>query len=160
MTSKSARPFVPADFEVPTGLETAHAVLLPLGPVHNESDHAAWTSSISFIRATPGFGPDRSWPVPGMSLEQNLEDLEMHQRHFDQRVGFTYTVLDREDPTQVVGCVYIYPDPSGEFDAEVRSWVTATRPELDIEVWRAVSDWMVARWPFAGVRYADRSLDA
>ena len=37
--------------------------LSPLGPEHNASDYAAWTSSIDHIRATPGF-PDGSWPHP------------------------------------------------------------------------------------------------
>ncbi len=159
MTSESVR-FVPADFEVPTELDTDHALLRPLGPEHNVSDHAAWTSSVPFIRATPGFGPDRTWPLSFMSLEENLRDLEMHRRHFEERIGFTFTVLDRESPDTVVGCVYIYPDPSGEHDAEVRSWVTATRPELDREVWRAVSDWLRTSWPFESVNYADRSPDS
>ena len=158
MASELAKePIVPAGFEVPEQLETDHTVLRPLGPEHNASDHAAWTSSIEFIQATPGFGPDRSWPEPGMSLERNLEDLEMHRRHFDARVGFTYTVLDREDPDHVVGCVYIYPDPTGDHPVEVRSWVMAARPELDVEVWRAVTSWLESSWPFESFRYAPRT---
>jgi hypothetical protein len=68
MTSPS---FVPADFDPPTHLATDDFVLEPLGPRHNVSDHAAWTSSIDHIRATPGY-PDGSWPpVGGMSLVQS-----------------------------------------------------------------------------------------
>ena len=37
-----------------------------------------------------------------MSLEENLGDLERHARDFDERMGFTYTVLDAGD--DVVGC--------------------------------------------------------
>ena len=73
---------------------TAAFTLEPLGPRHNESDYAAWTSSIAHIQATPGF-PWGSWPHE-MSLAENLADLEMHERHFEKRVGFTYTVLDPE----------------------------------------------------------------
>jgi hypothetical protein len=29
--------------------------LEPLGPQHNQSDHAAWMSSIEHIRSTPGY---------------------------------------------------------------------------------------------------------
>jgi hypothetical protein len=42
-----------------------------------------------------------------MSLDENLRDLGSHADDFEQRAGFTYTVLDDEDV--VVGCVYIYP---------------------------------------------------
>ena len=73
--------FVPPDFEPPTSLVTERFVLEPLGPQHNEADHAAWTSSIEHIRATPGY-PDGDWPpVGGMSLENNLADLTRHASH-------------------------------------------------------------------------------
>ena len=85
--------FVPDDFEPPRSLVTPDFVLEPLGPQHNESDYAAWSSSIAHIRATPGFA-DGSWPHE-MTLEENLGDLERHARDFESRTGFTYTVLDR-----------------------------------------------------------------
>lgn len=154
-------PIVPADFEVPMELVTEHAVLRPLRGEHNQSDYDAWTSSIAHIKATPGFGPPRQWPEDGMSVEENLGDLEMHWQHFEQRVGFTYTVLDRSvlDESQqqlVIGCVYIYDDQSGEHDVEVRSWVRADRAELDREVWLAVTAWLDTDWPFERVLYAPR----
>ena len=51
----SAKPFVPDDFDPPRELELPEFRLVPLGPQHNESDNAAWTSSIAHMRATPGF---------------------------------------------------------------------------------------------------------
>jgi hypothetical protein len=87
-------PFVPTDFEPPTALESDHFRLEPLGPQHNEADHAAWTSSIDHIRSTPGF-PDGNWPpAEGMSLNRNLDDLRRHAADFDARTGFTFTVID------------------------------------------------------------------
>ena len=56
----------------------------------------------------------------------------------------------------VIGCVYIYPDNSEEHDAKVLSWVRASRAELDAPLWRAVSDWLEAEWPFEHVSYAER----
>src|SRR5436189_234017 len=88
------------------------------------------------------------------SLEDNLRDLERHARDFEQRTGFTYTVLDAGG--DVVGCVYIYPDPDGRHDARVSSWVRATQAALDVPLWRAVSDWLATEWPFASVDYAPR----
>ncbi len=91
-----------------------------------------------------------------MTPEQNLQDLQMHAQHFADRVGFTYTVLDCEDESRVVGCVYIYPHDDPDHDARVRSWVSAYHAELDAEVWQAVSDWLRRDWPFATVDYAPR----
>jgi hypothetical protein len=129
--------FVPASFDVPRGPVTGRLVLAPLGPDHNDADYAAWTSSIEHIRATPCFA-GRSWPRE-MSLQENLDDLEAHARDFGERAGFTYTVLDPAD-IEIVGCVYIYPARDDHHDARVSSWVRATRAELDVPLWQAVSD--------------------
>lgn len=147
--------FVPDDFPVPPELVTPRFRLEPLGPEHNERDHAAWMSSIEHVRSTPGF-PDGSWPpVEGMSLERNLADLRRHADDFVRRVGFTFTVLDRHDE-DVIGCVYIYPDNDGDSDAEVQSWVRADRADLDSVLYQAVSEWLAADWPFTSVRYEPR----
>lgn len=147
-------PLVPVDFEIPRAPATSDFSLEPLRPEHNESDLAAWTSSIEHIRATPGF-PDGNWPPPeGMSPERDLDDLRRHADDFERRVGFTYTVLDSNDA--VIGCVYIYPDPVGEAAAEVQSWVRADRADLDPVLFRTVSDWLDAEWPFESVRYEPR----
>lgn len=65
-------------------------------------------------------------------------------------------MLDRRDESRVIGCVYIYPHDDAAYDAHVRSWVSAARAELDVEVWRAVSDWLARDWPFETVDYASR----
>jgi hypothetical protein len=152
--------FVPADFHVPQGLVTDAFVLEPLGPQHNGSDYAAWTSSIEHIRATPGFA-DSKWPHE-MSSDENRGDLERHARDFEARTGFTYTVLDPAGET-VIGCVYIYPARSADLsesgpapDATVHSWVRAASAELDVPLWRAVTAWLDRDWPFTRVAYATR----
>lgn len=144
--------FVPDDFDVPLAFAGDGFVLEPLGPQHNEADHEAWSSSIEHIRDTPGF-PDGRWPSP-MSSAANLADLERHARDFSNRTGFTYTVLD--DVGDVVGCVYIYPSKAPDHDADASSWVRATRSDLDVPLWRAVSAWLADDWPFASVDYATR----
>ena len=146
------RPFVPDDFEVFAELRAGGLHLVPLGLEHNEPDHAAWTSSIDHIRATPGW-EGSSWPRM-MSLDENLVDLERHASDFAARIGFTYTVLDADGG--VVGCVYIYPARRPGVDASVRSWVRASRPDLDVVLYRAVRDWLARDWPFDRVDYAIR----
>lgn len=149
-------PIVPGGFQPPLELRTDNTVLRPLDPEHNESDHQAWTSSIQHIRETPGFA-GRSWPPEeSMPLAQNLSDIVKHQEDFENRTGFTYTILDADDQDRVVGCLYIYPDPTGEAEVRVHSWVTGSRAELDREVWLAVTEWLAERWPFTTVRYAGR----
>lgn len=146
--------FVPPDFEVPLRLESPGFVLEPLGPEHNDRDYDAWTSSMEHIAATPGF-PWGSWPYE-MTSEENRSDLERHAEDFRDRRGFTYTVLDPAS-RDVIGCLYIYPARDTDDDAQARSWVRASRAQLDIPLWRAVSEWLAADWPFASVRYAPRA---
>jgi hypothetical protein len=142
--------FVPADFEPPTSLATDELRLEPLGPQHNEADHAAWTSSIEHIRSTPGF-EEGGWPPPnGMTLEENLSDLRRHADDFTRRTGFTFTVLD-PDGNDVVGCVYLYPSRSEEWDVTAHSWVRADRANLDEPLADAVAAWLAADWPWERV---------
>ncbi len=146
--------FVPASFSPPPGLDRAEFRLRPLGPEHNESDFAAWSSSIEHIRATPGCAR-LSWPQP-MTSEENLRALVRHADDFAARRGFTYTVLSAADPTTVIGCVYIYPSDRPGYDARVRSWVRAADAALDGAVYAAVSEWLREAWPFDRVDYAAR----
>ena len=136
-------PLVPEDFDVPRRHETADFVLEPLGPKHNERDHAAWMSSLEHIRATPGF-EGRRWPTP-MSLEENLSDLERHRAEFDERTAFAYSVLDPETD-DVIGCVYVDPAPYGD-GAVVRTWVRATHAHLDERLRTDVLAWLENDWP-------------
>ena len=147
-------PFVPPDFVPPASLETPLFRLEPLGPLHNEADYAAWTSSIEHIRHTPGF-PDGTWPDE-RPIADNLRDLRRHADDFANRRGFTYTVLDPVT-AEVIGCVYIYPRSDPPHGAHVQSWVRASRAELDVPLWRAVSGWLEAAWPFEAVSYAART---
>ena len=146
-------PFVPDDFQVPSGLNVEHFRLDPLGPQHNERDHEAWMSSIEHIRKTPGFPRGKGdWPS-AMSLEKNLADLDMHAQDFAARQGFTYSVLVGDE---VIGCVYLYPAKQEGFDVEAASWVKASHAQLDVVLWQTVSTWLSEAWPFKRVEYAPR----
>jgi RimJ/RimL family protein N-acetyltransferase len=145
--------FVPHDFKVPFGLATSDFVLEPLGPEHNEQDYDAWTSSMEHIAETPGF-PWGSWPRE-MTSDKNRDDLERHAGDFRDRKGFTYTVLDPGD-RDVIGCVYIYPLRDAGDTAIVQSWVRKSHAQLDTPLWRAVTKWLEADWPFTAIQYAPR----
>ena len=148
-------PFVPPEFQPPTELVTDRFRLEPLGPQHNEADHAAWTSSIDHVRSTPGF-PDGNWPPPeGMSLGRNLEDLRRHARDFETRAGFTFTVLEPVTG-DVIGCVYLYPSGAPDADVAVQSWVRVSHAGLDVPLADAVAAWLAAEWPWPRVHRPGR----
>ncbi len=146
-------PFVPDSFSPPAGLDTQAFRLRPLGPEHNASDYAAWTSSMEHIRVTPGW-LGQTWPHE-MTPAQNMGDLVRHADDFVARRGFTYTVLE-PDADVVIGCVYIYPTDDAGFDARCRSWVRADVAPLDAVLYGAVRSWLAAAWPFQRVDYAPR----
>ena len=82
-----------------------------------------------------------------MTLEENLADLRRHADDFKRLAGFTFTVLDPEDD-EVIGCVYLYPSTSDEWDVTVQSWVRADRSNLDLPLADAVERWLVTDWPW------------
>ena len=146
--------FVPVGFQPPTSFATDWFHLEPLGPQHNRADHAAWMSSIEHIRSTPGY-PDNTWPPPwppldGMTVEENLNELHRHADDFVHRAGFSFSVLDSSD-NDVIGCVYLYPSVSEEWDVTLQSWVRADRAGLDKVLADVVARWVATDWPWKRV---------
>jgi hypothetical protein len=153
-------PFVPADFSPPDPPTGAGFALTPLRLAHNEGDLEAWSSSADHIHVTPGFS-GHPWPDEPMTLERNAGDLEGHENDFAQRRGFTYSVVSRGEgeaggEDEVIGCVYIYPSANDDVEADVRSWVRATRAELDTPLYQTVVHWLRTEWPFTTFDYAPR----
>ncbi len=94
-----------------------------------------------------------------MTLADNLHDLERHAKDFDERRGFTYTVLDTTTG-DVIGCVYIYPArvrTMGDRRARIQSWVRADHAALDSVLYHTVRTWAERDWPFDSIEYAPRS---
>ncbi len=147
-------PLVPKAFAVPGGLRSELFVIEPLDVHHNVADHAAWTSSIGHIKATPGFA-GRPWPDKLMSVDENAVDVARHARDFADRTGFAYTVLDGASG-DVIGCVYFYTARRSGYDVDVRSWVRADRAELDKPLHDLVRSWLAEAWPFQKPDYAER----
>jgi mannose-6-phosphate isomerase-like protein (cupin superfamily) len=142
----------------PAGLRTDTFVFEPLSPRHHERDYAAWLSSIEHIRSTGGFMPEEwggdHWPYE-MPPEKNLADLQQHADEFARGEAFAYSVLDHGG--DVIGCVYIDPDPAANATAICRLWVRASHAELDRELFATVSTWLAGdAWPFSSVRFPGR----
>jgi hypothetical protein len=91
--------------------------------------------------------------VPTIAL--NLVDLGWHQKEFELRRSFAYTVVT-PDESEVLGCVYI--DPSDSHDARIKLWVrrSAWDAGLDPVLESSVREWLATRWPFERVTFAER----
>ncbi len=144
-------PFVPREFEIPAGMETDRYRLRMLTVHDVVKDYEAVMSSVDHLKGV--LDPDSSWPE-GLSLEQDLIDLGWHQKEFQRRSSFAYTVMSL-DEQRCLGCIYIYP--STEADADVFFWVRSDQFEaLDENLNQTVRDWMSESWPFGKVQYPGR----
>lgn len=142
-------PLVPESFVVPLRLETPRFTLRKLTVDDAEADFEAVVSSRDFLHEL--FGPD--WPPEDFTLENNREDLRLHEAQFEERIAFTYTVEDAAG-AHVLGSVYIVPSPEEAFDAAVLYWVRASEREkgMQTELGEVVHAWLGSHWPFERVK--------
>jgi hypothetical protein len=149
------KPFVPIDFKIPEKLETKLFKLRKLTVNDAEKDFDAIISSIGHLKNV--FGPGSEWPPENLTVEQNRAYLLQHQKESEERIGFAYTVMNSNE-SRCLGCVYIYPPQTPEFDAVVFLWVRKGEFEtgLDAVLFKAVKEWVKAEWPFKKVAYPNR----
>jgi hypothetical protein len=57
----------------------------------------------------------------------------------------------RSSLDEVIGCVYVYPLHSEDWDVTVQSWVRADRASLDVPLADAVARWLATDWPWERV---------
>ncbi len=147
--------FVPADFKVPETLETAEFRLRMLTVNDVVKDYDAVMSSVDHCRTV---WPGGKWPL-GLTLEQNLIDLGWHQKEFQTRRSFAYTVV-KPDESRVLGCVYIEPTRRHGYDAEVFLWARQSELAggLEHRLHAAVKDWIASRWPFKAAGFPGREI--
>jgi len=133
---------VPDDFQIPQTLQTEHFLLRPLTVHDVVKDFDAMIS--------------RGAVTEGLTLEQNLIDLGWHQKEFQRRSSFAYTVM-APDEERCLGCVYIYPSPTRGADVDVSMWVRGDRPDLDPILFETVRRWIGEAWCFRRVNYPGRT---
>lgn len=150
--------FVPDDFNVPEKLETDKFRLRMLTIKDVDKDYEAVTSSIDHLYGV--FGPLFEWPTKDLTHEQDLIDLGWHEKEFQIRNSFTYTVISL-DESQVLGCVYIFKPDKKTYDAEVYLWVRKSvyNEGLDPVLYSTVKKWIGEKWPFKKVAYPGREID-
>lgn len=152
--------FVPKEFQVPDKLETDRFRLKMLTIHDVVKDYEAVMTSIEHLQKSMPFGPDHGWPTEELTLEQDLIDLGWHQKEFQRKSSFTYTV-ESLDERKCLGCLYIYPSPNEKYDARIVMWVRQGEIEtgLDEHLYREVKKWVREKWPFKKPGYPGRDID-
>jgi RimJ/RimL family protein N-acetyltransferase len=142
------RKLVPDDFAIPAGVEHARFRLRMLSINDVVKDFDAICDRVD-RDGTPK-------PPFVSTVADNLVDLGWHQKEFELRRSFAYTVVAPDD-SQVLGCVYI--DPSETHDAHVWMWVrrAAWEEGFDPLVEAALRDWLAREWPFQEVDWGHRA---
>jgi hypothetical protein len=121
-------------------------------------DYDAVMTSIDHLQGV--FGPQSKWPSKELTFEQDLIDLGWHQKEFQRRSSFAYTVMNT-DESQCLGCVYIDPTAKAGYDAEVYLWVRESefKNGLDPLLFDAVKKWIEKEWLFNNVAYPGREIE-
>lgn len=153
--AQSPTPFVPEDFKVPEKLETTEFRLRMLTVNDVVKDYDAVITSVPHLKTV---WPGGKWPE-GLTLEQNLIDLGWHQKEFQIRRSFAFTVVTL-DESRVVGCVYINPTRKRGHDAAVYLWARSSELAGGMEdrLYEAVRSWLAKDWPFKNAAFPGRSI--
>ncbi|MGI8936086.1 GNAT family N-acetyltransferase [Leptolyngbya sp. BC1307] len=148
---------VPPEFVVPAGLVTDEFRLRMLTINDVVKDYEAVMTSRDHLRGV--FGPQSPWPAADLSLEQDLIDLGWHQKEFQNRTSFAYTVASLGE-TRTLGCVYIYPAVPANYDAQVILWVRQSELASGLEdrLLAAVKTWIAEDWPFKQVGFPGKEI--
>ena len=151
------KPFVPDDFIVPDKLENEYFVLRMLTVNDVVKDYDAVMTSIEHLHK---MFPSSTWPSKDLTFEQDLIDLGWHQKEFQRRSSFAYTVIE-PDESQILGCLYINPSKNDDFDAVIYMWVRESEfaNGLDSILYNTVKGWINKEWPFQKVDYPGRPLN-
>jgi hypothetical protein len=142
--------FLPLDFVVPVAVET-DGFRMRMLTIHDlVKDYDAVMSSREHLWRR--FGGVWGWPKPEMTLEQNLIDLGWHQKEFQRRSSFAYTVVTL-DETRTLGCAYIDPPTADGTDAEVWFWARQSELQGGLEgrLDSHLRRWLRSGWGFRAV---------
>jgi hypothetical protein len=153
--------FYPVGKAVPAELRTEDLWLRVLRPDVTDLDYAALMESRERLRRWS----DSTWPADDFTLEENRQDLIGHEREWENREAFTYTVLS-SDGDRCEGCVYIYPlgrwlkscdfkrqgdgDQFADETPAVTFWVrdSALGRGLDRQLLAGLREWFRREWSF------------
>ena len=146
--------FAPDSEKIPVGFETTNFSIRALTINDVVKDYDAVMSCVGHLRGV--FDPSDTWPTADLTLEQDLIDLGWHQKEFQNRNSFAYTVMSPDKAT-CLGCIYIYPSMKAAYDASVFLWIRHSHTAaLDKQLWVDVEAWLKKAWWFNAVAYPGR----
>ena len=148
--------FAPVAVTIPTGIETTDFKLRMLTINDLVKDYDAVMSSVGHLNGV--FGPGETWPQ-GLTLVEDLVDLGWHQKEFELRSSFAYTVMS-PDESRCLGCVYVDPSEKLDYDAMVIMWVrqSEVKSGLDENLFATVKAWLSEKWWFTAVAFPGREM--
>lgn len=153
-------PFVPENFDIPERLVTKDFIIRKLCFSDTKLDYDAVMSSLDIIRQTRG----GNWPTDDLSYTDDQIDLGWHQREFEQRSTFAYTVMSL-DEKECLGCLYLYPpgyrsENSNDADVDVSFWVTQKAYDKGLYkvLYITINSWLKSSWPFNKIAYTNKKL--
>jgi hypothetical protein len=161
--TKKFMPIVPDQFAPSESAVFPGFLLRALSPEFAAQDFAAVTASASSIRHV--FGPENGWPSAGLTFEENNADLARHQREFNERSAFAYSLFDPQG-LRYLGCLYLKPIKSRagrdqrheRFCAQAFLWLSVLHQDVNEPlVHSALSAWFAADWALANVAWPGRS---
>ena len=148
--------FAPDTVTIPTGIETIDFKVRMLTINDLVKDYDAVMSSVGHLVGV--FGPNEIWPE-GLTLEEDLVDLGWHQKEFELRRSFAYTVMS-PDESKCLGCVYVDPSEKLDYDAMVIMWVRQSEvgSGFDEKLFSTVKTWLSEKWWFTAVAFPGREM--
>lgn len=151
---------VPNNFKVPEKLETPEFIIRKLCFSDAKLDYEAVMSSIDIIKKTRG----GSWPSSDLSFVEDQIDLGWHQREFENKTSFAYTVMST-DEKECLGCLYLYhaghrSEDSKDADVDVSFWVTQAAYDKGLynTLYKTLDGWLKSTWPFEKVVYTNEEI--
>lgn len=117
--------WLPAD--LPDRVSVGDLSFVPLTPALLDEDYAAVMRDVPMLRAWSG----QDWPTTDFPIEDDLADLERHDREQRERIALTYSAL-LDDVVQ--GCIYVRPLLDALRTRDVAATDTSSAPSADVVV--------------------------
>ncbi len=142
--------FIPESFNPPKELATSAFFISMLCAKDVYLDYLAVISNIDIIRKTRG----GDWPTTSLTFEDDFIDLAWHQREFEYKRSFSFSVRSF-DKSQYLGCVYFYPPnwrikAPKKADVDVSFWVIQKAYDQGLyeKLYKVIRAWLEKDWPF------------
>lgn len=151
---KQGQPFIPDSFEPPKRVSTSHFSFTVLDEQIATADYELVMANQPRLQGI--FGPSSNWPKASMTFEENIASLATHREEFMSRAAFAYAVYTR-DSERYIGCVYIDPPQSSDFDCDVYLWIGSEDIALDDLLYQTITHWLKTAWPFSKLAFPGRN---